>query len=399
MFRHSSRNYAPRRPYPRNGNGGPRSGFRMKSLSSKDPSLFIKKAVETTTQVDPIEHQSFNEFAIPEILKNNIRAKGYTTPTPIQDKSIIPMLEGRDLIGIANTGTGKTAAFLIPIITKIFQSRHSRAIIIVPTRELATQINQELRSFTFNMNIYSTLVIGGTNMRRQLQDLRRKSHVIIGTPGRIKDVITQKALSLNGFDTVVLDEVDLMMDIGFIADVKFFISLLPTSRQSLFFSATIDAKVDQVLQSFVKNPVTVSVKKQLAPENIDQDIIKVINRDKKIDQLHQLLLQSGYDKVLIFGRTKRGIEKLYKNLSLRGFRLGVIHGNKSQGHRQRVLESFKRNEIRILLASDVASRGLDIPNVSHVINYEMPENYDDYIHRIGRTGRADKKGKALTFIE
>ena len=398
MFR---RNYGPtrsfnRRPY----NNGPRRfPKRIKTLSSDDPSIFIKKAVENSLVEEPVLHQSFGEFALPQQLLQNIQAKGYTIPTPIQDKTIQPMLDGRDVIGLANTGTGKTAAFLIPIINKIFHNRTSRAIIIAPTRELATQINGEFRSFAVGMNLYSTIVIGGTNMRRQLNDLRRSSHLIIGTPGRMKDVITQKALSLNNFDTVVLDEVDLMMDIGFIQDVKFFISLLPKNRQSLFFSATINTKVNEILQQFVVNPVTVSVKTQAAASNIDQNIIRIISREQKIDQLHQLLVQEEFEKVLIFGRTKHGIEKLVKTLILRGFKVGVIHGNKSQTHRQRTLESFKRNEFKILIASDVASRGLDIPNVSHVINYELPENYDDYIHRIGRTGRADKPGKALTFIE
>ncbi len=398
MFRHnqrSSRSFG-RRPF----NGGPRRpSYRMKTLSSSDPSIFIKSAVSANITQDPIVHQSFSEFSFPQALQQNIQIRGYTTPTPIQDKTIQPMLDGHDVIGLANTGTGKTAAFLLPIINKLFHNRQSRAIIIAPTRELAVQINAEFRSFAKDMNLYSTIVIGGTNMHRQLSDLRRNSHVIIGTPGRIKDVIKQRALHLDSFDTVVLDEVDLMMDIGFIQDVKFFISLLPTARQSLFFSATINSKVQEILQQFVVNPVTVSVKQQDTASNIDQNIIRIISHEKKLDQLHQLLIQAEFEKVLIFGRTKHGIEKLVKNLTLRGFRVGAIHGNKSQNHRQRTLESFKRNEIKILIASDVASRGLDIPNVSHVINYELPESYDDYVHRIGRTGRTDKPGKALTFIE
>lgn len=191
-----------------------------------------------------------------------------------------------------------------------------------------------------------------------------------------------------------------MVDIGFIHDVKFFISMLPQKRQSLFFSATISPKIQQVLlQNFVKNAVTVSIKKQDTSENVDQDVVKVINRDKKVDQLHDLLIQDGFDKVLIFGRTKHGIERLYKDLTFRGFRAGAIHGNKNQSQRQRALMSFKQNEIQILLATDVASRGLDIDNVTHVINYDLPETYEDYIHRIGRTGRAGKIGRALTFID
>ena len=204
---------------------------------------------------------------------------------------------------------------------------------------------------------------------------------------------------MDDFSIFVLDEVDLMVDIGFINDVKFFISLLPSIRQSLFFSATISPKVKEILSNFVKNPITVSVKLQDTAELVDQDIVKIIIPAKKIDQLHDLLIKDGFDKVLIFGRTKHGIEKLNKELTFRGFKTGALHGNKKMGHRRRVLQSFKQNEIQILLATDVASRGLDIDDVTHVINYEVPETYSDYIHRIGRTGRAGKKGIALTFVD
>lgn len=200
------------------------------------------------------------------------------------------------------------------------------------------------------------------------------------------------------FQNVVLDEVDRMVDIGFINDIKYLISLLPRIRQSLFFSATVDGKTQDILRSFVTNPVTVSVKEQDTPENVDQDIIRVSNGRSKIDVLHDLLIQPGFNKVLIFGRTKWGMEKLSKALVERGFRAAAIHGNKSQNQRQRALQQFKNSEIQILLATDVASRGLDIDNVTHVINFDAPQSYDDYIHRIGRTGRAGKKGVALTFV-
>lgn len=376
------------------------SGRKIKTLSFDSPNIFIRRrASETITQNNYSVHDNFNDFDIPQVLKQNISDKGYTKPTPIQDKAIGPILDGRDLIGIANTGTGKTAAFLIPTINKIFKDRAKKALIIVPTRELASQIYDELRSLTKNIKIYSSLIIGGANIRRQIYEARRNPHFIIATPGRLKDLISQKAIYLEDFDTVVLDEVDLMVDIGFIQDVKYFISLMPKERQSLFFSATINPKVNLILQSFVNNPVTVSVKQQDTAENIEQDVIRVVSKEKKIDQLHDLLIKDGFDKVLVFGRTKHGVEKLQKDLSFRGFKVGAIHGNKSQGHRQRTLNSFKQNEIQILLATDVASRGLDIPDVSHVINYELPETYQDYIHRIGRTGRAGKAGTALTFVD
>jgi len=204
-------------------------------------------------------------------------------------------------------------------------------------------------------------------------------------------------LNLSRFANVVLDEADRMVDIGFIGDIKYFISLLPTRRRSLFFSATISSKVREIIQTFVVNPVTISVKETDLVENISHEIVKVASNERKVDKLHDLLIQEGFDKVLIFGRTKRGVQKLTNELMERGFKAGVIHGNKRQGQRQKTLELFRKNQIRILLATDVASRGLDIEDVSHVINYDMPASYDDYVHRIGRTGRANKKGVALTF--
>lgn len=369
-----------------------------KSKLGRDLNLFINKAQEAEN-LTYIPQNNFDTLNLSNPLKENIAKKGFNTLTPIQDQAIKPITEGKDLIGLASTGTGKTAAFLIPIIDKIFKLREEKAIIITPTRELALQINEELRSFSEGMRIYSALVIGGANMRKQIFNVQRNPHVVIGTPGRLKDLIERKILRLEGFSIFVLDEVDLMVDIGFINDVKYFVNLLPEKRQSLFFSATISSKIQDILRSFVKDPVTVSIKQAVTQSNIDQDIVRVLDRSKKVDQLHDLLIKDGFDKVLIFGRTKHGIEKLHKELDFRGFKVGAIHGNKSQGHRMRVLESFKQDQIQILLATDVASRGLDIPDVSHVINYELPENYEDYIHRIGRTGRANKKGSALTFID
>lgn len=375
------------------------SNPRHQSKLGRDVNLFIKKAQEILPAERYTSTHSFADFEIMGILKQNIENRGYTQPTPIQDQAIEPILQGRDLIGLANTGTGKTAAFLIPLINKICKNRNNRVLIVTPTRELALQINEEIRNFSQNLSVSSTVVIGGTNMNRQIQSLRRNPNFVIATPGRLKDLIQRKVLSLDSFSTFVLDEVDLMVDIGFIHEIKYFISLLPSQRQSLFFSATIPPKVREILEPFVHNPVTVSVKKQETPENIDQDIVKVTDVSKKVDLLHDLLIQEGFEKVLVFGRTKHGLEKLNKHLLTRGFKVGAIHGNKTQNHRQRVLESFKRSEIQVLLATDVAARGLDIENVTHVINYDLPETYEDYIHRIGRTGRANQKGKALTFVE
>lgn len=361
------------------------------------------KAVKEEKQIQPEEQyipkNKFEDFHISQQLLSNIKSKGYTIPTPIQDQVVLPIIEGRDVIGIANTGTGKTAAFLIPLIDKVFRNKTEKVLIVAPTHELVLQIHEELRGFAKGLGIYAALCIGGANMEKQIFQLRQNPHFVIGTPGRLKDLIEERSLQLSQFHNVVLDEADRMVDIGFINDIKYFISLLPQKRQSLFFSATISGKVKEILQKFVSNPIAISVKKQETAENIDQEIIKIERGYKKIDKLHDLLRQSGFDKVLIFGRTKWGIQRLTNELIRRGLSAGAIHGNKNQNQRQRVLEQFKTNEIKILLATDVASRGLDIPDVSHVINYDMPESYEVYIHRIGRTGRADKKGIALTFIE
>ena len=341
---------------------------------------------------------SFSDFKIAEDLKRNIIEKGYKAPTPIQDQAIEPILDGKDLVGIANTGTGKTAAFLIPLINKVLKERNNKVLILAPTRELAIQIRNEFLGFSRFLKIYSCLCIGGENIKGQIRELSRNPNFIIATPGRIQDLIRSRVVDLRDFSTVVLDEADRMVDIGFIKDIKYIVSLLPKNRQSLFFSATISNDVKQILQSFVKNPVTVSVKTRDTIENITQKAINFHDMNNKVDALHELLIQEDFSKVLIFGRTKHSVQRLSDELVDRGFKAGAIHGNKNQSQRMRILEKFKRSEIQILVATDVASRGLDIPNVSHVINYDLPESYDTYIHRIGRTGRLDKKGVAITFI-
>jgi len=360
---------------------------------------FSQKQKDTQIRSAYISRFRFEDFPISAVLKKNILDRQYHSPTPIQDQAIPAILAGQDIIGIANTGTGKTLAFLIPLIDKVLKNRTEKVFIITPTRELALQINQELQFFVKGMGIHSALCIGGMNIKRQENELRRNPNFVVGTPGRIKDLMQQKVLSLSQFHSVVLDETDRMVDIGFIDDIKYFISFLPRERQSLFFSATVSPKVQEIIRAFVHQATTISVKQQDTAETIDHDIVKIENGQKKIDKLHDLLIQGEFKKVLIFGRTKWGIQKLAGELTKRGFKVGAIHGNKRQSQRLRTLEQFKRSEINILLATDVASRGLDIEDISHVINYDIPATYEDYIHRIGRTGRVDKKGVALTFIE
>ena len=378
-----------------------------KTIKSFNPTAlintFVSGEINTLQEKHEVEEyvasHSFADFQVSDQLKRNIIERGYKTPTPIQNKAIPSVLEGRDLIGIANTGTGKTAVFLIPLINKVLKDRRQKVLIVAPTRELATQIRDEFFAFSKGFNIYCALCIGGANMMRQKNDLKRNPNFVIGTPGRIQDLLRSRSLSLFDFGSVVLDEADRMVDIGFINDIKHIISFLPKVRQSLFFSATIDGKVKEILSSFVQNPVIVSVKTRETAENIEQKTIRVTDRNKKIEQLHDLLIQKEFEKVLVFGRTKHGVQRLSDELVKRGFKADAIHGNKKQNQRIKTLEKFKRSEIQILLATDVASRGLDIPNVSHVINYDLPESCDTYIHRIGRTGRLDKKGVALTFID
>lgn len=360
--------------------------------------LFVKRAENSIAPEAPVIKHQFSDFLISDQLKRNIAEKGYVTPTPIQDQVIPAVIEGKDVVGIANTGTGKTGAFLIPLINKIFFSRAERVLIVAPTRELAVQIQDECKSLAFGMNIFSVLTIGGASMYNQTSALRRNPHFIIGTPGRLKDLVQNGKLNLSSFNNIVLDEVDRMMDMGFITDIQFLIGKLPQRRQSLFFSATLPPATRPLMQAFLNNPVTISVKTQDTAAGIEQDVIKVKGRNK-IDLLHNMLAEEGFDKVLVFGRTKWGIEKLSKILLQRGLKVAAIHGNKSQGQRQRALDEFKKGNIQVLLATDVASRGLDIENVTHVINYDQPASYEDYIHRIGRTGRAERKGIALTFVD
>lgn len=378
------------------GGKGRRSGF-VRRPRLLDPSLFVRKATGSSEEVYAPKH-IFSDFEISPQLKENIISRGYKTLTPIQDQAIPLLLSGKDVVGIANTGTGKTAAFLIPLINKVLKDRGQKVLIVTPTRELATQIEEELRQFARGMNIYSTLCIGGVGIGPQIHRLRSNPSFVIGTPGRLKDLEERRILHLAYFKNIVLDEVDRMLDMGFIHDIKYITALLSKPRHSLFFSATLSENVRSVMREFLIDPTIITIQGSAPSSNVDQDVIK-INGKSKVDVLHNLLTQSGFDKVLVFGRTKWGTEKLAYALREKGVVVAAIHGNKTQGQRQRAIDDFKRNQVRVLLATDVASRGLDIDDITHVINYDPPETYDDYIHRIGRTGRANKKGIALTFVE
>ncbi len=375
--------------------GGSRSGF--SSGARIDVSRFINKAVITETVEVFVPEHKFIDFAIDERLKKNIVTKGYVDPTPIQDRSIPHVLRGKDVVGIANTGTGKTAAFLIPLINKVLLNPKEQIIIMVPTRELAIQIDSELRGFIDGMKIYSVVCVGGAPIGRQIANLKYFNNFVIGTPGRLKDLIERKNLSLRNFATVVLDEADRMLDMGFINDMKFMMAMMPTPRHTLFFSATLSREIEALIKDFLNEPVMISVKTQDTSANVDQDVVRVGGKDK-FETLAELLKGPGFEKVLVFGKTKHGVERLYMNLLNRGFKAESIHGDKNHVRRQKALELFKKHQVQILVATDVAARGLDISGISHVINYDLPATYDDYVHRIGRTGRGGKKGIALTFI-
>lgn len=362
------------------------------------PSRFVQAANPVEREAYVATHQ-FDDFVIGDLLKANLKAKGFVTPSPIQDQTIPLVLSGCDIIGIANTGTGKTAAFAIPIIHKLMLLPGSRAIVLAPTRELAQQIELECKEIGKGSRLTGALLIGGSSMVPQLRDLRSNPRIVIGTPGRIKDHLERGTLDISDFDTVILDEVDRMLDMGFINDMTHILGKLPEDRQSLFFSATMDAKVRQLISTFSKDPVTVSVKQGETSENVHQDVLAYETQEDKILQLHNLLVDEKVEKTIIFDDTQRAVERLSRELIERGFKADAIHGGKTQGHRQRALNRFKKGEVNVLVATDVAARGIDVADITHVINYSTPQSYEDYVHRIGRAGRAGKIGHSFTFVK
>jgi ATP-dependent RNA helicase RhlE len=380
----------------------PRNNSSRKSFGD-DHSLFIKKATPITIQEYKPNHL-FADFNLEKSLLRCIYNHGFTQPSPIQDETIPHILKDKDIIGLANTGTGKTAAFLLPLLHKAIiagqQKQNFSTLIVAPTRELAIQINDELQNLTTPaMRVFSTTCVGGSSMGRQIARLQRyPHHFIIGTPGRLVDLVHKKVLKLSSANHVVLDEVDRMLDMGFIEDIKFLIEQFPEKRQSLFFSATLDKKLEPITQSFLKNPIKVVIKSNTSSENVDQNIVKIFGTETKIKALKRLLDDSRLKKVLVFAATKIQTDRLQQELYKNGYDAECIHGDKTLGERRKALESFKNDNCRILVATDVAARGLDVNDISHVINYDLPNNYDDYIHRIGRTGRGGKTGIALTFV-
>jgi ATP-dependent RNA helicase RhlE len=373
--------------------------LRQPKVRSIDPNKFINKAVAPLEEIIYESKHKFVDFKFDDRIQFNVEAHGYETPTPIQDGAIPHVLDGQDIIGLANTGTGKTAAFLLPILQRMLHKQAKRCLVLIPTRELAIQIEEEFRIFARGLNLYSTLVVGGASVGRQLSQLSRKPQFIVATPGRLKDLIENYGQTIDDFDVLVLDEADRMLDMGFIKDIRAIMSHIREDRHTLFFSATITPDIEQLLGTILKNPVTISVRKGETSDHVEQDVVRVEGgKEAKEEKLVELLSGPEFTKVLIFGETKWGVQKLADRLERRGLKVAAIHGNKSQPQRQRALNDFKAERVQALIATDVAARGLDIPNVSHVINFDAPKQYEDYIHRIGRTGRAGQMGKALTFV-
>lgn len=371
---------------------------RKKVVSSINPDLLVKQAVRVET--DPfVAEQNFSEMPLSQSLKNNIKIKGYVEPTEIQQKSINDLISGRNLIGIAATGTGKTGAFLIPVIEKMLANDNTTCLVVVPTRELAMQVEDEFKSLTKGFKLFSACFIGGTSVNSDVAKARKKNHLIVGTPGRLNDLASRGALRLGNTPVLVLDEFDRMLDMGFINDIKKIIALMKNRKQTMLFSATYEKSQKKIISEFVQNPVRINVSNvNNAADTVEQDILRVGVNENKFQVLHNLLSGEGFDKVILFAETKRHVDKISKQLRKSGINSDVIHGNKSQNYRIKAIRLFKTGKTRVLVATDVAARGIDVDGVTHVINYQLPQTMDSYIHRIGRTGRAGKKGMAYTFV-
>lgn len=368
--------------------------------STLDPKLLVKKAMLSELK-EYISKREYSSMPIHQPLKDALAIKGYIKPTEIQDRTLEALLDKRDILGIAQTGTGKTGAFLIPIINQLIENNANPfALVVVPTRELAIQVQQEFKSMTKGLNLFSACFIGGTNINKDLQVLRRDSHIVIGTPGRILDLVNRKALDLRKLNTLILDEFDRMLDMGFVHDVKRILNGMQNRKHTLLFSATLNEKQNNLIKDILNKPVTVKISNGSSTgDNINQDIIRISSEDDKFGILLEMLNRNNFKKILLFEETKHKVNRLCAKLNKAGIESDQIQGNKSQNARQKALGKFKSGEIKVLVATDVAARGIDVSDITHVINYQVPESFDSYIHRIGRTGRAGKTGVAYTFVD
>ncbi|MDZ7813171.1 MAG: DEAD/DEAH box helicase [Ideonella sp.] len=350
---------------------------------------------------------SFESLNLIEPIKLALAAQGYTTPTPIQQQAIPIVLEGKDLLGVAQTGTGKTAAFSIPIIQKLYQNRDLnrkgrrkiKALIVTPTRELAIQIDESIAAYGANTDLRHTVIFGGVKQGRQTDELHNGVDILVATPGRLLDLITQGFITLNAIEIFVLDEADRMLDMGFVHDVKRLITLLPKQRQSLFFSATMPDEIVKLASTILHNPSSVSVTPVSSTADTINQFLYYVDKKDKNALLLDILKDPKIETALVFTRTKHGADKVVKVLLAKGIKAEAIHGNKAQNARQRALTNFKSKETRVLVATDIAARGIDVDDLAFVINFEIPNIPETYVHRIGRTGRAGANGTALSFCE
>ncbi len=344
----------------------------------------------------------FEDMDIQAALKANIQKLGFENPTPVQEQTYEKLVAGENLIGIANTGTGKTGAFLIPILENMLRNERGpfQSLIVVPTRELALQVQDEFNKLSAGLKFTALCLIGGTNIEKDTRSLRNRFDLIIGTPGRLLDLKNRGNLKLGRFEVLVLDEFDKMLDMGFIRDIRAIVGEMKQRRQTLLFSATKDPKQQPLIHEMVQDPFVVEIHSgDTSSKNVNQDIIKVEKGQDKFDLLLALLNRDGFDKVIVFTETKHLASRISKKLNKSGVKSDEIHGNKSQNYRVKALEKFKEGKIKVLVATDVAARGIDVSDVSHVINYQLPRDFDTYIHRVGRTGRAGKTGVAFTFVD
>lgn len=385
----------------RNNSSRQRSNKGNRFESKLDHNLFIKSA-QKVEQKSFISDRKIIDLPVRQELIQSLQNKGFEFLTEIQDKTIEPLLEGRDLVGVAQTGTGKTAAFLVPIIQQLLLNKTAfqKALIIVPTRELAIQVNDEFKELTKGLKLYSTCYIGGTNINTDLKKVRRPGHVVIGTPGRLKDLYERNALRFSAFDTLILDEFDRMLDMGFARDLDAIIDKMTQREQTMLFSATLDKNQKKRIDALLNDPIRVKVSEgDKSNDNVEQDIVKIDKNQDRFKVLCDVLQEENCNKVIIFDETKHRVKKLCKKLESLGIRSEQLQGNMSQSARVKALNAFRTGRSKVLVATDVAARGIDIDDISHVINYNPPMTYDSYIHRIGRTGRAGRTGVALTFVD
>ncbi len=346
---------------------------------------------------------TFEDLKLQDSLLRAVKAEGYSIPTPIQAQAIPHVLEGKDVLACAQTGTGKTAAFALPILQQLGgpppQGRPVRCLVLTPTRELATQIGESFATYGKNTELRHTVIFGGVSQGAQISALRRGVDVVVATPGRLLDLMSQRMVSFQGLKILVLDEADRMLDMGFIHDVKRIIAAVPKKRQTLFFSATMPPEIQDLSRSILTDPVRIEVTPvATTAETVDQRIY-FVQKTHKSSLLVHLLADAALSRVLVFTRTKSGANRITRHLQETGLEADVIHGNKSQNARERALESFKEGEIRVLVATDIAARGIDVEGISHVINFDLPNIPESYVHRIGRTGRAGAAGIALSFCD